>query len=179
MRKVVLFIATSLDGLIAGPDGDIGWLSLVEKAGEDYGYSAFIDTVDTVVMGRKTYDKVLGFGIPFPHRDRECFIISRQPRKSEGNLHFAPDPVALVRTLKEKPGKNIFIDGGAQLVQELMRHRLIDVYILSIIPVFLGRGVRLFDGERPGENLRLERVLSFDTGLVQLHYNAIDSSSIP
>ena len=70
-RKVILYIAMSLDGYIAKENGDISWLSVVEKQGEDYWYSKFINTIDTVVMGRKTYEKILSFGIEFPHKDKK------------------------------------------------------------------------------------------------------------
>ncbi len=76
-RKVILYIASSLDGFIAKENDDISFLSVVEKKGEDYGYHAFIETVDTVIMGRKTYDKVLSFGIDFPHHDKKCYELTR------------------------------------------------------------------------------------------------------
>ena len=78
MRKVIVYIAQSLDGFIAKPDGDIQWLSIVEKEGEDYGYNAFVESVDTVFMGRKTYEKVLSFGIEFPHKGRKCYVLTSQ-----------------------------------------------------------------------------------------------------
>ena len=71
-RKIILYIAVSIDGYIAGPEDNLDFLSIVESPPEDYGYSNFVSTIDTVVMGRKTYDKVLGFGIEFPHKGREC-----------------------------------------------------------------------------------------------------------
>jgi Dihydrofolate reductase len=75
-RQLILHIATTLDGYIAKEDGDISFLTIVESPGEYYGYSEFIKTIDTVIMGRKTYDKVLSFGGEFPHRDKKCYVLS-------------------------------------------------------------------------------------------------------
>lgn len=170
-RKVILYIATSLDGYIARPDGDIGWLSAVETPGEDYGYGKFIAGVDTVILGRKTYDTVLSFGIPFPHANKECYVITRSDRPKVGNIIFYRDELGpLVRELKTRTGKNIFVDGGAEIVNEMMRQGLIDEYVISIIPVFLGAGIRLFNGFRPEQTVSCVGTTQFPSGLVQLHY---------
>ncbi len=170
-RNVILYIAASMDGFIAGEDGDIGWLSAVERPGEDYGYAEFISSVDTVILGRKTYDKVLSFGIPYPHADKQCYVVTRTVRPDEGNIHFIQGDLAgLVRQLKEQRGKNIFVDGGAEVVQMMQQQSLIDEYIVSIIPVMLGNGIRLFKGTTVREDLRLIGSRSYDSGLVQLHY---------
>ncbi len=170
-RKVLLYIAMSLDGYIARPDGDIDWLSSVQREGEDYGYGDFINTVDTVIIGRKTYDKVLSFGVPFPHSDKECYIITRSERPPIGKIIFYTNNLKdLVASLKGKQGGNIFVDGGAEIVNTMMKHGLFDEYIISIIPVFLGNGIRLFNDARPEESVTLVSAVSFDSGLVQLHY---------
>lgn len=161
----------SLDGFIADEDGDIGWLSSVEKSGEDYGYGDFIDTVDAVILGRKTYDKVLSFGIPYPHSDKQCYIITRSIRPPEKNITFYRDDLkTLVARLKNTPGKNIFVDGGADVVQLMQKDSLIDEYIVSIIPILLGKGIRLFKGTSERDSMELRSSRSFETGLVQIHY---------
>lgn len=115
-RKVVLYIAQSLEGFIARADGDIGWLSAVEREGEDYGYSEFIETVNTVIMGRKTYEKVLSFGIEFPHREKKCYVLTKTKRDSDGNVQFySGDAAELIRSIRNGEGKDIFIDGGLRL----------------------------------------------------------------
>ena len=170
-EKITLFIATSLDGYIARKNGDIVWLSTVETPGEDYGYGDFIKSIDTVIMGRKTYDKILSFGIDFPHKNKSCFIITRKPRPSENNIEFySGEPDALIKRIRNKGGKNIFIDGGAQIVNEFMKRDLIDFFIISIIPVFLGSGISLFQEERPEIKLQLLKCKNFRSGLVQLTY---------
>jgi dihydrofolate reductase len=87
-RKVILYIATSLDGYIAKPNDDLSFLSMVEKEGEDYGYTDFIKSVDTVVLGRKTYDWILSHVPDFIHADKDCYIITRTPRQSINKTNF-------------------------------------------------------------------------------------------
>jgi dihydrofolate reductase len=174
-RKVILYIACSLDGYIARPNDDLSFLSLVRKEGEDYGYSDFIRSVDTVILGRKTYDWVMTQVPEFPHADKESFIITRTARPATGKVNFyTGDPGQLVANLKKAKGKNIFIDGGAETVNELLKVDLIDEFIISIIPVLLGEGIRLFKDGRPESNLKLVDSKQFDTGLVQLHYKRGD-----
>lgn len=170
-RKLALYIASSIDGYIAKPNDDLSFLSLVYKDGEDYGYGKFIATVDTVILGRKTYDWVMTQVPEFPHANKTTFVITRTPKPSIGNTHFYTGNIEdLVHQLKNKPGKNIFIDGGAEIVNELLKKQLIDEFIISIIPIVLGEGVRLFHNNNPEQQLKLIAIKHFDTGLVQLHY---------
>ncbi|MBL7900762.1 MAG: dihydrofolate reductase [Bacteroidia bacterium] len=170
-RKVIVYIATSLDGYIAKPNDDLDFLSIVEQEGQDYGYADFIKTVDTVVVGRKTYDKVISMGFDFPHADKNAYIITRTPRPNIGSVKFyTEDLKALVDKLKTEKGKNIFCDGGAEIVNELLKHDLIDEFIISIIPILVGNGTKLFKDNRPEQKLELISVKSFEKGLTQLHY---------
>lgn len=170
-RKVFIYIATSLDGYIAKPNDDLSFLSIVEEKGQDYGYADFVKSVDTVILGRKTYDKVISMGFGFPHADKDTYIITRTPRPNSGSVKFyTGDLKELVDKLKAKKGKNIFCDGGAEIVNELLEHDLIDEFIISIIPVFVGNGIKLFRDGRPEQKLELISTKQFDKGLVQLHY---------
>lgn len=171
MKNVVIYIACSLDGYIAKPNDDLSFLSLAEQEGEDYGYSDFIKTVDTVVMGRKTYDWVMRQVPVFPHADKESYIITRTARPPAGNTTFyTGDAKELIQSLKRQDGKDIFIDGGAEVIHTLLKDNLIDEFYISIIPILLGEGVRLFKEDFPEQQLRLIDVKHFKSGLVQLHY---------
>jgi dihydrofolate reductase len=175
-RKVVLYIAMSADGYIAKHDGNIDWLSVVDKPGEDYGYNDFVSTVDTVIMGRKTYDKVLSFGVDFPHKGRKCYVWSHSKTGGDENVTYYNGSLTdLIAKLKDEPGKNIFIDGGAETVAALMKEDLIDNYIISIIPWFTGSGIRLFSSDMSEGRISLTRSLTFPTGLVQLWYGRTSS----
>lgn len=173
MRQLSLFIATSLDGYIAKPNDDLSFLKLVEKEGEDYGYSEFINTIDTLIIGRKTYDYVLKEIGPSHYNNgkRDVYVITRTERPQEGKTIFYTGNITeLVRQLKSQKGKNIYCDGGAEIINELLKHDLIDELIISVIPVLLGDGTRLFKDGSPEQILELIEVKAFDTGLVQLHY---------
>lgn len=171
MRKVILYIAASLDGYIAKPNDDMSFLSMVQKEGEDYGYGEFIRTVDTVILGRKTYDwvtKAVGF---FPHADKSAYVITKTERPPIGQtIFYTGDLADLIKKLKSTPGSNIFCDGGAEIVHQFLQYDLIDEITLSIIPVLLGEGTRLFNDGRPEQKLELIGAKSFGTGLTQLHY---------
>lgn len=170
-RQVILYIATTLDGFIAKDNDDISFLSVVESPDEDYGYSDFIKTVDTVIIVRRTYDKVLTFGGEFPHRDKKCYVISHTKKGKDNNVEFYNGNIReLIANIRKTEGKNIFIDGGAQVVFELMKEKLIDKYVISIIPHLLGSGIRLFKADSPEQKLKLIRSATFPSGLVQLWY---------
>jgi dihydrofolate reductase len=173
MRTLSLYIATSLDGYIAKPNDDLSFLKLVEKEGEDYGYAEFISTIDTIILGRKTYDWVLK-EIGASHYDnggRNVYVITRTERPDVGKTKFyTGDLTELVRQLKSEDGKNIYCDGGAEIVNELLKNDLIDEFIISVVPVLVGSGIRLFKGGRPEQQLELVNTKTFDTGLTQLHY---------
>lgn len=173
-RKVILYIAMSLDGYIAKPNDDLSFLNIVQKEGEDYGYFDFIKSVDTVILGRKTYDWVMKQVPEFPHADKTTYIITRHYKPSEGNLHYYNGSLKeLITKLKSEKGKTIFCDGGSQVVNALLNEKLIDELIISIIPVLVGNGTRLFENERPEQELQLISSKSFEKGLVQLHYGVV------
>lgn len=177
-RPLILYIASSLDGFIAGPDDDLSFLSRVEQEGEDYGYAAFMQQVDTVLVGRRTYDKVMSMVPVFPHAHLETWVITRTARPSLGKLNFyTGDIPSLVHTLKSRAGQTIFCDGGAQLIHSLLTAQLVDEIILSIVPVLLGKGIRLFTDSFPEQSLQLLSSRSFTSGLVQLHYRVLHDST--
>lgn len=173
MRKLSLFIATSLDGYIAKPNDDLRFLKLVEKEGEDYGYAEFTTTIDTIIIGRKTYDYV-GREIGSSHYDngqRDVYVITRTERPGEGRTIFYTGSLTeLVRRLKNESGKNIYCDGGAEVIDELLHQDLVDEMTISIIPILIGNGTRLFKDGRPEQKLELLDVKAFDTGLAQVKY---------
>jgi dihydrofolate reductase len=170
-RKVILYIATSLDGYIAKPNDDLSFLSIVQQDGEDYGYADFLNSVDTVILGRKTYDWVMTQVSEFPHADKNSFIITRTARPSIDKTNFYTGKLKdLVARLKTEQGKNIFVDGGAEIVNELLKENLIDEFIISVIPILVGNGTKLFKDGRPEQKLELVSTKQFDKGLTQIHY---------
>ena len=173
MRKLSLFIATSFDGYIAKPNDDLSFLRLVEKEGEDYGYAEFTANIDTIILGRKTYDYVLKEIGPshYDNEKRKVYVVTRTNKPSVGRItYYSGNLTELVQQLKLEKGKNIYCDGGSEIVNALLRSDLIDEMIISVIPVLLGNGTRLFHDNRPEQELELVGSKSFESGLIQLHY---------
>ncbi len=145
----------------------------MEKEGEDYGYAKFTSQIDTLIIGRKTYDYVVN-AIGASHYDngqRDVYVITRTQRPQVGRTVFYTGSLTgLVDRLKSENGKNIYCDGGAEVINELLKHDLIDGFIISVIPVLLGSGTRLFKDGRPEHTLEFITAKTFDTGLTQLHY---------
>ena len=170
-----VFIAASLDGFIARRDGGIDWLSIVEAPGEDYGYSKFFDDVGALILGRRTYDTVLGFS-SWPYGDKPCVVFTHRPppeaRHRERFHAGAPEP--LLAELHEAGVRRVYVDGGA-LIRSFLRAHLVDDITLSVIPVVLGDGIPLFGDGIPERRLRLAGGQAFASGLVQLRYeSAVD-----
>ena len=172
-RKVILYISMSVDGYLATPDDGLDWLSSVQQEGEDYGYAALTESVDTYIVGRKTYDVVramLGGDFP-PAREYDCYVITREDRPPADGIRFYTGSVAdLIRTLRQRPGKHIYCDGGGEIVRLFMEQDLIDEYVLSVIPVLLGKGKRLFLGGTATLPLVARSSRRYPSGLVQLRY---------
>lgn len=164
-----VFIATSLDGFIARPDGRIDWLSSVEQPGEDYGYQRFFDSVDVLVTGRNTYDTVLGFN-EWPYKGKRCVVLThRPPEARHGETFYAGDPVMLMEDLAREGVRRVYVDGG-QVVSAFLEHELVDEITISILPVLLGEGIPLFKGDARERRLVLEESRAFPKGLVQVRY---------
>lgn len=172
-RKVMLYIAMSVDGYIAAPNDDLSFLSVVEQQGEDYGYTEFTSSIDTYIVGRKTYEVVKGMIGAFPQAHQyDCYVLTRQQRENEDGVTFYSGDIRnLIQELQSKPGKHIYCDGGGEIVHLLMQHNLIDEYIISIIPTIVGDGRRLFIGGTPPLGLQaLPPTYYPSTGLVQVRY---------
>lgn len=170
MRKLVLYIAVSLDGFIAGEGESLDWLDKVEGQG-DNGYEAFYDGVDTLLMGRKTYDWIMDHA-EFPYAGKECYVFSHEPRENTSDVTFVSGEVAsFASRLKEQPGKEIWLVGGGNLLRPLLEAGLVDEMILTIAPVVLGKGIPLFHGMEMEADFVLDGLERYGQ-FAQLHYSA-------
>ena len=172
MRRVKLFVATSLDGFVARTDGSVDWLL---TAG-DFGMRDFRASVDTALIGRKTHDQMVALGQP-AFEGMTNYVFSRTRRADVGVpiTYVTGDIVTFVGTLRRQPGKDLWLVGGGTLVAEFRERDLIDDVILSIHPVLLGEGVSLFPGRHEQMNLELTKCLEFERGLIQLWYRKVGS----
>ncbi|ALS01737.1 riboflavin biosynthesis protein RibD [Enterococcus silesiacus] len=161
-REVILYIAASVDGYIAEPDGSIDFLGGgIELVEEDTSYQDLMEKIDTVVMGRTTYDQVVNELSPeqYPYEEQASYIITSRPDENAEKLIFtSQNPVELIQELKEQEGKAIWIVGGASIIAPLVEANLIDTYILTTIPTILGKGIRLFNEFNGPVNLKVEQV---------------------
>ncbi|MCC6574470.1 MAG: dihydrofolate reductase [Planctomycetes bacterium] len=167
MRKVQLFIATSLDGYIAGPRGEIDWLF----SDQDYGYRRFLAGIDVVLMGRKSYELCLTFP-QWPYPGRRCVVFTHAPaRYKDARVEFTSrSPAALVRRLRRSHGKNLWLMGGGELVKHFANARLIDEAMIAVHPLVLGGGLALFPAGTRRLALRFVRARAYNSGLVMLSY---------
>lgn len=168
-RKLVLFIAASLDGYIATKEESLEWLFSVEGEG-DNGYSEFYDTVDTVIMGKKTYDWVINHIEDFPYQNKACYAFTRSDVKDTEHVQFVRDDVLDFKNqLKQQEGRNIWIVGGGELLSSFMKEQLLDELIVTVSPVLLGSGIPLFKEGQYHADLSLKGTRRFNQ-FVELHY---------
>jgi dihydrofolate reductase len=171
-RKIIVHIATSADGYIAGPAGELDWLTSRPAPPGFYGIEAFMKTIDTTVMGRKTYEAGLKLGATFDPKS-PTIVFSRQPQPTATprGVEFVNDAVgSLVSRLQESPGKNTWLMGGGELIGSFLDAQAIDEFVISVVPVFIGDGIPLIARRHRHVPLELQSLEKFDDGLVQLHY---------
>jgi dihydrofolate reductase len=169
--RVIYYVAASLDGFIATRGGGIDWLTPFQGAGEDYGYAAFYRSVDALVMGRKTYEQSLSFG-KWPFSGKPCWIFSRQRvgATPPDVTVTAESPARVLADLAARGLGRVWLVGGGELAGAFRAKRLIDEWIVTVIPIVLGGGIPLFAPSAPVEHLQLEDARAYPNGLVQLHY---------
>lgn len=168
MRRCSVFIATSLDGYIARSDGGIDWLTIVARAGEDYGYAKFMANVDVILIGRATFDTAAGFP-EWPYPGKRVVVATHRPQPSiHGEVYACGEPAQLLADLG--PARRIYIDGGS-LITQFLAADLIDDLRIAILPIVLGNGVRLFRGGEGEHRLELTGHRVYPSGLVALEYH--------
>lgn len=168
---VILFIAASLDGYIAGPDDDLSWLF----TDADFGFSDFYDGVDTLVMGRGTYEVVRSY-VEWPYPGKRVIVVSRtDDYEVDTDLTelYCDDLNVLRDRLDAEGAKKVWLVGGGELVASFLHKQLIDEITVSMHPLLLGKGVPLFPGGFPRTMLMLKDAQSFENGLVQLNYHVM------
>ena len=171
MRKLVLNVALSLDGLIAGPNGEYDWCF----TDADYGMAEFMKSIDATIMGAKSYRLVLEYGPPYPELTN--YVITRTEKVTPyPNIVFVRDNIhSFVEALKQKEGKNIWLFGGAEITNLLMENDLVDTLMLAVHPIVLGDGIQLFGKYSSRKNFELADSIRYPSGLVQLIYNKVTS----
>jgi dihydrofolate reductase len=175
-RRIIVYIATSADGFIARPNGNMDWLMSRPHPPGSYGMAAFFRSIDTILWGRKTYDESLKMGDPagtgtFGMKVRN-YVFSRHPPKSAPpGIEFVKEPVkAFAKRLRSKPGKDIWIMGGGELIASFLDAGEVDEFSIHVIPVFIGEGIPLIAPKRRLVPLELKSTRRFPDGVVHLNY---------
>jgi dihydrofolate reductase len=164
MKKIILYVATSIDGFIARKNGSVDWLTKYNNSGEDFGYKEFLDSVETVILGNTTYREFKA-----PYENKKCYVFSRKNTGKENNITYVnTDVKEFTDGLSEN--ENIWLVGGADIAKEFLKNNLIDEFIITIIPIVLGEGIPLFAQGCGEHKLKLLNTKSYDSGVVQLHY---------
>lgn len=171
---IQLFIACSLDGFIAREDGSIDWLTRYQsESGEDYGYGEFIKKVGTVIMGRRTYQDLLGFDMPWPYSNCNTLVLSRSESlkiQSPNTQQITEVNEDVLDRLKNGNSSNTWIVGGGEVIKAFLKYKAIDELTISIIPVILGEGIPLFSAGVVETELILIESIPFPAGIVNLKY---------
>lgn len=174
MRKIKLYIAASIDGYIADIDGGLDWLSAYPITSElNYGYDEFFNSVDSVIMGGRTYRDILNMDVIYPYKDKISYIITRNKINSpKENIHFISENIIeTVLDLKNKEGKDIWLVGGGKIISMLLDNDLIDKMIITIIPIMLGSGIPLFPNIAKESTWKLHNTNSYNNNALQVEYH--------
>lgn len=174
--KVSVYIATSLDGFIARTNGDLDWLASDEIKDEDYGYEEFISTIDTIILGRQSFEKVLSFG-DWPYGGKRVVVLSRGrltiPGELKGQVEVSSAPLQeLMRRLEETGARHLYVDGG-KTIQSFLSAGLVQELTITTIPRLIGEGIPLFGCLEHDIKLEHLHTQTFANGLVQTKYKVV------
>jgi dihydrofolate reductase len=177
MSEVIYYVATSLDGFVATPDGGVDWLSEFEGSAEDYGYNDFYASIEALLIGRRTFEQVLTFG-DWPYPGKPTWVFSRRPLViTPPDVALADvEPKKLLAELADIGLHRFWLVGGASLSASFRTQGLITEFIVSIMPVILGDGIPLFAPGGPEQRLTLLQSEKFNSGVIQLRYGKISSA---
>ena len=167
LTKILVYIASSLDGYIARENGDIDWLPEASESG----YDEFYKSIDTVILGKTTYDQVLTFG-KYPYTDKKSFVFSKTSQDIDNNVESVSDVEKFVKDGLPGAGKNVWLVGGAKIIKAFLKQDAIDEIIITKIPIILGNGISLFGDLEYDVKLELVRTKKFGQ-LVDLHYRVL------
>lgn len=176
MKKIKLYIAASIDGYIARSNGDLDWLMKYPITSElNYGYDDFFASIDTVVMGGRTYRDIINMDVIYPYESKTSYVITRNLVNLEkNNIHFVTENIIeTISRLKDESGKDIWLVGGGELIVMLLQQDLVDEMIITQIPVILGNGIPLFLNNQKESKWNLENSIQYKNGVLQMTYTYV------
>ena len=180
-RKIIVHIATSADGYIARPDGNLDWLTNRPAPKGFYGMPQFMRSVDAKLLGRKTFDLSVELGAHFSADDRH-YVFSRQPPPASvpAGVEFVSQSIAaFAKRLRGQAGKNIWMMGGGEIIASFLDEGLIDEFIITVVPIFIGEGIPLIAPGSRNVPLKLRSAKPFPDGVLQVHYDVGTKKVLP
>ena len=177
MKKIILYIATSLNSKIAKKDGSVHWLEEIPNPNKlDYGYAAFNETIDTTIQGYDTYAQVIGWDIPFPYTATKNYVLTRKQeiKNTEHVAFIKENHIEFIKKLKAGEGKAIWLIGGGQVNTSLLNAGLIDEIRVFVMPIVLSDGIELFELLPDETTLTLIDSKTYPTGVVELRYTPLE-----
>ena len=179
-RKIIVNIATSADGFIARPDGDLDWLTNRRAPKGFYGLPEFARSVDAKILGRKTFDLSLKMGASFGKEETHYVFSRRPPASVPAGVEFVTQSIgAFAERVRNEAGKNVWMMGGGGIIGAFLDEGAIDEFIVTVIPTFIGEGIPLIAPRHLDVPLRLVSARPFSDGVVQLHYEVKQSNVRP
>ena len=171
MIKLIYYAASSLDGFIADKEGDISWLDMINLDQDDHGFNAFYESIDSLIMGRRTFEQIVDFG-DWPYPGKPCWVLSNSGITSDYDRVniTSQNPDQLMKSLQQQGYTRTWLVGGGTLARSFHNHSLIDEYFVSLIPYLLGEGIPLLGHAGHACQLKLIESIQHASGVVQLRY---------
>lgn len=172
MKKIILYIAASLDQRIAEADGGLEWLTGFPNPDKtDYGYKDLLASVDTVIIGDRTYREILNMDVIWPYPEQMAYVVSRNNWEVTENIRSITDNIIeTISELRNKEGKDIWLVGGGELISALLTAKLIDEIQICYFPVILGEGISLFPNNTKGSTWKYIGSTTHKSGVVKVDY---------
>lgn len=177
MTEVTLYISCSTDGFIAKADGNTDFLAVADSTTLDYGYADFLTSVDTLVMGRKTFDQIVKKEA-WPYANKKTYVFTHLHLKStiDNVVFVSGEPDKIFKKIKKEGAQKIWIVGGSKLIDSVMQYNLIDEFIINLVPALLGDGLPLFTPPFPPALLYLKDAKRYSNSVMTLYYERLSTT---
>ncbi len=176
MKKIILYIATSLNGYIAKTNGSVDWLENIPNPhNEEYGYNDLLNSIDTTIQGNSTYRQILEWGIEFPYKGKDNYVITQNTNlvSDENVTYISSDHINFIENLKGRQGKDIWLIGGGKVNSLFLNNGLIDEIYQFIIPIVIEDGIKLFDSVKEGLSLDIVETKVYKSGVIRYWYKMV------
>ena len=172
MKKIILYIAASLDQRIAEPDGSLEWLTgFPNPEKTDYGYKELLSSVDTVIMGGRTYREIMKMDVIWPYPKQMTYVVSRNEWEISEKISFITENIIeTITELRNQEGKDIWLAGGGELTSMLLEADLVDEMQICYFPVILGKGIPLFLEQTKESKWKIIKTKVYDSGVLKIDY---------